>query len=451
MKVNKVFEQNEANASDEEIEYSQAHLEEFMKSLNAHNKNKGFKQDQLEESEHDTRGIGDSTLNPEQTNCLISTFLNNVNHNSNLNPQTCSKDKVQVVNKRSESQIISGNFDVILGTHTGATLSNSLAYSQTNASVKGYNQFNSVNLVSGLKSRRNQEESKLEEEKYSTNLQDNQLPIQPYKLPDDEENKSEEEDLDREEDFYIEVDTPVTQKSAKVGQGNPSAKKDDQYEIEQIERMKILNQDLESNDHQSLMEQTNLYESQEVFLDPKSKETFKDYIEAQMYLFHFNFNFEIDGMMLDENSDIPSFPFLQYKPTEEEVYYYWKYVVLASKMEKEIPLMALVYIERFMTSTGMLLNHWNWRRIVLIVLIIASKVWDDDSLENIHFPQVMPDITLKEVNTLEKIFLELIDYKLHIRGAEYAKYYFILQTIANEFRNGELEIPKEDYPLDVTM
>mmetsp|Transcript_5435 Transcript_5435/g.6185 ORF Transcript_5435/g.6185 Transcript_5435/m.6185 type:complete len:121 (+) Transcript_5435:105-467(+) len=120
-------------------------------------------------------------------------------------------------------------------------------------------------------------------------------------------------------------------------------------------------------------------------------------------------------------------------------------------MEKEIPLMALVYIERFMNHTGMLLNHWNWRRIVLIVLLIASKVWDDDSLENIHFPQVMPDITLKEVNALEKIFLELTDYRLHIRGAEYAKYYFILQTIQNEFKNGELELPKEDGLLDVTI
>lgn len=111
-------------------------------------------------------------------------------------------------------------------------------------------------------------------------------------------------------------------------------------------------------------------------------------------------------------------------------------------------MMALVYIERFMNQTGMLLNHWNWRRIVLIVLLIASKVWDDDSLENIHFPQVMPDITLKEVNNLEKIFLELIDYKLHIKGV--GKYYFILQTIANEFKNGELEVEKEP-PLDMTM
>lgn len=219
--------------------------------------------------------------------------------------------------------------------------------------------------------------------------------------------------------------------------------------------MKPLNNDLEEEEegyiNPALLDQTNLFESQEVFMDPNNKNAFKDYIETQMYLFHFNFDFDMDSMHLDENGDIPSFPFLEYKPTEEEVYYYCKYVVLASKMEKEIPLMALVYIERFMTNTGMLLNHWNWRRVVLIVLIIASKVWDDDSLENIHFPQVMPDISLKEVNTLEKTFLELIDYKLHIRGAEYAKYYFILQTIANEFKNGELDIPGEDYQLDVTM
>ena len=182
-----------------------------------------------------------------------------------------------------------------------------------------------------------------------------------------------------------------------------------------------------------------------------NKETYRDYVETQMYLFHFNFDFDLDSMILDQNGDIPSFPFMEYKPTEEEIYYYCKYVLLSSKMEKEIPLMALVYIERLMTSTGTLLNHWNWKRLIMTVLIIASKVWDDDSLENIHFPQVMPDISLKEVNTWEKIFLELTDYKLHIRGAEYAKYYFILQTIANEFEKNELELPVEDYNMEATM
>ena len=32
------------------------------------------------------------------------------------------------------------------------------------------------------------------------------------------------------------------------------------------------------------------------------------------------------------------------------------------------------------------LNFSNWKRLTLISLILASKIWDDDSLENVHFP-----------------------------------------------------------------
>ena len=102
-------------------------------------------------------------------------------------------------------------------------------------------------------------------------------------------------------------------------------------------------------------------------------------------------------------------------------------------MEKEIPILCLIYIERFLTKTGLLMNFSNWKRLALISLILASKIWDDDSLENVHFPQVMSDITLKEIKELEKVFLSLIDFDLVIRGSEYAKYYFILKTFANQF------------------
>lgn len=104
-------------------------------------------------------------------------------------------------------------------------------------------------------------------------------------------------------------------------------------------------------------------------------------------------------------------------------------------MEKEIPILCLVYIERFLTKTGVLMNHANWKRLTLISLILASKIWDDDSLENVHFPQVLPDITLKEISSLEKVFLQLIDFDLIIRGSEYAKYYFVLKTFADSFNS----------------
>ena len=104
-------------------------------------------------------------------------------------------------------------------------------------------------------------------------------------------------------------------------------------------------------------------------------------------------------------------------------------------MEKEIPILCLVYLERFLTKTGVLMNHANWKRLTLISLILASKIWDDDSLENVHFPQVLPDITLKEISSLETVFLSLIDFDLMIRGSEYAKYYFVLKTFADSFNS----------------
>ena len=122
-------------------------------------------------------------------------------------------------------------------------------------------------------------------------------------------------------------------------------------------------------------------------------------------------------------------------PTLEELYYYCKYVIVSGRMEKEIPILSLNYIERFLTKTGVLMNHANWKRLTLISLTLASKIWDDDSLENVHFPQVMPDVTLKEIASLEKVFLQLIDFDLIIKGAEYAKYYFILKHFADKFNS----------------
>jgi hypothetical protein len=115
----------------------------------------------------------------------------------------------------------------------------------------------------------------------------------------------------------------------------------------------------------------------------------------QLRIYDSAYNFEEDRLQ----------PVPVVAPSLEEIYYYCKYVIISGRMEKEIPILCLVYIERFLTKTGILMNHTNWKRLTLISLILASKIWDDDSLENVHFPQVLPDISLKEISSLEKVFL----------------------------------------------
>ena len=154
-----------------------------------------------------------------------------------------------------------------------------------------------------------------------------------------------------------------------------------------------------------------------------SKDKIKNCIAEQMRVF--NENFIIEEKEVDEEYEYEV-------PEESEIYDYCRYVTSSCKMENEIPIICLVYLERFITKTGILLTYENWKRLTMIALCVGSKIWDDDSLENVHFPKVMPDISLKMINVLEHQFLQFLDYDLVVKGSEYAKYYFILRTLAEE-------------------
>ena len=171
-------------------------------------------------------------------------------------------------------------------------------------------------------------------------------------------------------------------------------------------------------------------------LEDITKEGLQKFLREAMLVFNEKYSIEKKEI----ETDVEVMP-----PTYDLVFKYWKYVVIASKMEKEIPILALVYLERLLTRTGILMNNLNWRRLMLTTLCIASKIWDDDSLENEHFPKVMKDVTLKEINTFERILLDLIGYDLVIKGAEYAKYYFILRTIA---KSNNISMPLQPLSVD---
>ena len=60
----------------------------------------------------------------------------------------------------------------------------------------------------------------------------------------------------------------------------------------------------------------------------------------------------------------------------------------------------------------------------------------------------MKDVTIQEINTFERVLLDLIGYDLIIRGAEYARYYFILRTIA---KNNNIKMPLQPLTVDKIM
>ena len=82
------------------------------------------------------------------------------------------------------------------------------------------------------------------------------------------------------------------------------------------------------------------------------------------------------------DAEIIDYEMVVHEIGEADIADYCKYVVISCKMENEIPVIALIYLEKLMLSTGILLTKYNWQRIILICLVLASKIWDDDSLEN---------------------------------------------------------------------
>ncbi len=65
-------------------------------------------------------------------------------------------------------------------------------------------------------------------------------------------------------------------------------------------------------------------------------------------------------------------------------------------------------------------------------MIIASKIWDDESFENDNFSKAFPQFSVIDFNEMERVFLNFIEYNLYIKASEYAKYYFILRTYAKK-------------------
>ena len=99
---------------------------------------------------------------------------------------------------------------------------------------------------------------------------------------------------------------------------------------------------------------------------------------------------------------------------------------------------SLVYINRLMAFSGIMLHSKNWRPLLLSALLLAQKVWDDKCLANVDFPIIwraavpLADaelLDLKAINTFERMFLELLSYNVTVSASLYAKYYFELRSL----------------------
>ncbi len=85
-------------------------------------------------------------------------------------------------------------------------------------------------------------------------------------------------------------------------------------------------------------------------------------------------------------------------PSLEAINTFLHDMFIAGEFSTECNIIALVCINRVISSTGLLIHQNNWRGIVCAAYLLAQKVWDDSSLNTASFAKLFPIFTLEQVS-----------------------------------------------------
>jgi hypothetical protein len=119
-------------------------------------------------------------------------------------------------------------------------------------------------------------------------------------------------------------------------------------------------------------------------------------------------------------------------PSEKTVEDFLLHIFSHTVMSSECCVMALVYMDRLLEYTTVVLQPKNWRRLLLGALIVASKVWEDDAVWNEDFLHPFPSMKIADLGELERYYLNGLQFSVTLKPSVYAEYYFRLLRLSDK-------------------
>ncbi|CAK64669.1 unnamed protein product (macronuclear) [Paramecium tetraurelia] len=134
---------------------------------------------------------------------------------------------------------------------------------------------------------------------------------------------------------------------------------------------------------------------------------------------------------LAEGLDIKDSLFHSQKVPSITLENYMSRIVRYTKCSEECLVIAFIYLSRIQELNQELqLNRQSAHRLLFIAIVLAIKYQDDDIFKNDYYAKV-GGITMWELNDMEEVFLELLDYKLFVQQD---LYYLNLKKIKQSSR-----------------